>query len=149
MTIKQAVSGAIGGLLLLTPVVALATHSPTTDPTHGSASYFDADGHIEELSAEPGFQGQIPGFQGVPGDGDNVDLVGVIQTVVNAFLALVGLIAVIVIIFAGFRYITSGGDEEATGAAKNQIIFALIGLVIIVLSAVIVNFILGIFPSVG
>ena len=46
------------------------------------------------------------------------------------------------IIYGGFRYITSGGDSGKVTGAKNTIIYAVIGLVIVVLAQVIVKFIL-------
>lgn len=59
--------------------------------------------------------------------------------VINILLAVAGLIAVLVLIIAGFRYVTSFGNEEAVGGAKKMIINALIGIVVIILSFVIVR----------
>ncbi len=69
-------------------------------------------------------------------------LVGVVKTVVNILSIIVGIVAVIMIIVGGFRYITSGGSAESIQAAKNTILYALIGLVIVALSQVIVRFVL-------
>ena len=66
-----------------------------------------------------------------------------IRNVVNALLSLVGLAAAIFLIYAGVKYIASTGDEEEANQAKRQIIYAIIGLVVIGLSAVIVNIVLG------
>jgi len=66
-----------------------------------------------------------------------------IRNVVNALLGLVGIAAAIFLVYAGVKYITSQGDEEVLRTAKTQIIYALIGLVVIGLSAVIVNIVLG------
>ncbi len=62
--------------------------------------------------------------------------------VVNVFSAVVGVAAVLMIIVGGMRYITSGGDSNKVGAAKNTLIYAIIGLVIVALSQVIVHFVL-------
>lgn len=67
-----------------------------------------------------------------------------IYAVVNRLLALVGIAAAIFLVYAGVKYIMSEGDEEETNQAKRQIIYAIIGLVVIGLSAVIVNIILGV-----
>lgn len=67
-----------------------------------------------------------------------------IVKVINFFLALVGLLAVIVLIIAGIRYIISLGDESAAEKAKRTILYAVIGLIVVGLSAVIVNFILAV-----
>lgn len=58
--------------------------------------------------------------------------------VINWFLGLVGLLAVLMLIYGGFRYLTSGGNEESTTKAKNTIIYAIIGIVIVILSYAIV-----------
>jgi type IV secretory pathway VirB2 component (pilin) len=80
------------------------------------------------------------GFKGTA-SGD--DLLGSITDIVNVLLTLAAVIAVIFVIIGGVRYITSQGDEDASLLAKNTIIFAIIGVIVIALSAVIVNFLLG------
>jgi hypothetical protein len=47
------------------------------------------------------------------------------------------------IIYGGFRYITSGGDSNGVTAAKNTILYAIIGLIIVALAQIIVNFVLN------
>ncbi len=66
-----------------------------------------------------------------------------IKTVVNVLSALVGVISVIMIIFGGFKYITSNGDTGNITSAKNTIIYAVIGLVIVALAQFIVQFVLN------
>jgi hypothetical protein len=68
------------------------------------------------------------------------DITKLIKSVVTLLSTLIGVAAVIMIIFAGFRYITSGGDSNRVSSAKSTIIYAVIGLVIAVLAQVIVNF---------
>lgn len=67
----------------------------------------------------------------------------IIETIVNIFSVLVGVVAVIMIIWGGLRYITSGGDSGKITSAKNTIIYALIGLVVVALAQFIVKFVLG------
>ncbi len=62
--------------------------------------------------------------------------------IVNIISVVVGVVAVIMIIFGGFRYITSGGDSGKVGNAKNTILYAIIGLVIVALAQFIVRFVL-------
>ena len=69
--------------------------------------------------------------------------------VINLFSWIVGVVSVIMIIYGGFRYITSGGDSNGVTAAKNTILYAIIGLVIVALSQLIVRFILGRLTTVG
>lgn len=62
---------------------------------------------------------------------------------INIFSTIVGVIAVIMIIYGGLRYITSGGDSGKITNAKNTIIYALIGLVVVALAQFIVKFVLN------
>ena len=66
-------------------------------------------------------------------------LEGTLLGFLKLFLQVVGLIAVLFVIYGGFRYVTSNGNEKVTSAAKQTILNALIGLVVIILSYVIVN----------
>ena len=75
------------------------------------------------------------------GSEDNLN--SLITNIVNIFSVVVGIIAVIMIIYGGFRYITSGGDSNPVGSAKNTIIYAIIGLVIVALAQIIVRFVLS------
>lgn len=56
---------------------------------------------------------------------------------------IVGIASVIMIIVGGFKYITSGGASDKVSGAKNTIIYAIIGLVIVALAQFIVNFVIG------
>ena len=56
---------------------------------------------------------------------------------------IAGLLAVVVLIVGGVRYILAAGNEKAVGAAKNTIIYAIIGLIVIIVAYVIVNTIVG------
>jgi len=67
----------------------------------------------------------------------------VIHTIVNLLSALVGVVAVIMIIVGGFRYITSGGNDTSVTSAKNTILYAIIGLVVVALAQLIVRFTLS------
>lgn len=66
-----------------------------------------------------------------------------LKNIVNIISAIVGVVAVIMIIVGGFKYITSGGDSNNVSGAKNTIIYAIIGLVIVALAQVIVHFVLA------
>ena len=65
-----------------------------------------------------------------------------IEKIINIFSIIVGIVAVIMIIYGGFKYITSGGNQESVKTAKTTIIYALIGLVIVALAQIIVQFVL-------
>ena len=70
-------------------------------------------------------------------------LQGTVKTVINVLSVVVGIVAVIMIIVGGFRYITSGGNDASVTSAKNTILYAIIGLVVVALAQVIVRFTLS------
>jgi hypothetical protein len=70
------------------------------------------------------------------------DVNRILRRIVNFLSALVGVVAVIMIIVGGFRYITSGGNDTSVTSAKNTILYAIIGLVIVALAQVLVRFVL-------
>lgn len=66
-----------------------------------------------------------------------------LQKIINIFSVIVGVVAVIMIIYGGFKYITSGGASEKITSAKNTILYALVGLIIVALAQIIVRFVLS------
>lgn len=66
----------------------------------------------------------------------------IITQAINIFSIIVGIVAVIMIIVGGFKYITSGGDSGNISSAKNTIIYAVIGLVVVALAQFLVQFVL-------
>lgn len=83
------------------------------------------------------------------GNEDTKSLLDVIQYIVNAFLVLVGIVAAIYLVLGGLRYIRSEGEEGEAEKAKNTILSAVIGIIIIGLSALIVNFAIDIVSNNG
>lgn len=67
----------------------------------------------------------------------------IIKTVINILSFVVGVVSVIMIIIGGLKYVTSGGDSNSISSAKNTILYALVGLVIVALAQVIVMFVLN------
>jgi len=68
---------------------------------------------------------------------------GIFQLVVNVLLFIIGAISVIMLIFGGIRYTISAGDSSAVTAAKNTILYAIIGLIIAFLAFALVNWVLA------
>ena len=87
------------------------------------------------------------GSRAVDPDGADIDAEDrvntIITTVINIFSLVVGVISVIMIIIGGLKYITSGGDSGNVTSAKNTILYAVIGLVIVALAQIIVRFVLS------
>ena len=63
------------------------------------------------------------------------------KKVLNFLLALAFLVAITFLVIGGFRYIVSQGNDDAVGKAKGTILYAIIGIVVISLSYVILNFV--------
>lgn len=73
----------------------------------------------------------------------------VIKTIINALLFFIGVVAVIMIIWAGIQYTTSAGDSNKVATAKNTIVYAVIGLIVAIFAYAIVNFVVSTFNSGG
>ena len=65
----------------------------------------------------------------------------VIGNLIAATLFFAGIAAVVIIIMAGYKFITSGGDVKKVSSAKATLAFAIIGLIIIIFSFLIINLI--------
>lgn len=65
----------------------------------------------------------------------------IFQNIINAALIFAGVAALFFILFAGIKYIRSGGEEEKIKSARETLTYAIIGLVIIILSFLIINII--------
>lgn len=65
----------------------------------------------------------------------------IFRQIVNIMLFIVGAVAVIMLIFGGIRYVTSGGAQDQVTAAKNTIMYAIIGIVVAILAFAVVNFV--------
>jgi hypothetical protein len=65
-----------------------------------------------------------------------------IASVINILSAAAGIIAVIMIIVGGLRYVTSAGNPEGAKNARNTILYAVIGLGVVALAQIVVHFVL-------
>ncbi len=68
-------------------------------------------------------------------------VMGIIKTVIDVLSILVGSICIIMIIFGGFRYMTSGGESAGVTSGKNTILYAVVGLVVVLLAQGLVRFV--------
>ena len=72
------------------------------------------------------------------------DLAGeVFKNVVNILLFIIGAVSVIMLIYGGIRYTTSGGNANSVTAAKNTIMYSIIGLVVAILAFAVVQFVVN------
>ena len=67
---------------------------------------------------------------------------GLISILINFLLWTVGVLSVVMIIFSGFRYITSAGDAAKTKSAQTALTYSIVGLIVAILAWVIVKMIL-------
>jgi hypothetical protein len=67
---------------------------------------------------------------------------GVFQTVANTLIFLVGAVSVVFLIIGGLRYVISNGDSKQVEAAKNTILYAIIGIVVAVIAFALVQFVI-------
>ena len=74
---------------------------------------------------------------------NDITVSNVLRIALNGFSLVVGVIAVIMVIVGGLKYITSSGDSSNVTSAKNTILYALVGLVVVALAQVIVRFVIN------
>lgn len=72
---------------------------------------------------------------------------GVITTIINTMLFIVGLLAVIMIIYAGIRFVTAHGDEKQVESARQTIIYSVVGLIVAILAYALVNWVFSQFKT--
>jgi hypothetical protein len=135
--IRRIILSAVAATALLMPLaVPVVAHADASNDTNlqGSLSC-GTDININDSSCQVG-------------DTTSSDTVNhTVQLALNLFSAIVGIIAVVMIIVGGIRYITSGGDSGNVTAAKNTILYAVIGLIVVALAQIIVKFVLTRFVS--
>lgn len=68
---------------------------------------------------------------------------GVILQVTNIIAFIAGLTAVIIIVIGGIKYITAAGDASSISSAKNTILYAAVGLIVIALGRFVIGFVIG------
>jgi len=108
---------------LMTGAIALLSFIPTA-----SAALITSGDVPGEIAAATGGEGSIRALA---------------LKIVNYFLTFLGVLAVIMIIYGGVTYVTAAGKDEAVGNAKKIIMYALVGIIIVLLSFALVNTILG------
>ncbi|MDD5469531.1 MAG: TrbC/VirB2 family protein [Candidatus Peribacteraceae bacterium] len=77
----------------------------------------------------------------IPDTGGGTDIHQGLTNLIEKVLTFLGIIAVIVIVIAGIRLIVGGSDEGAREKARNAILYAIIGLIVILLAGAIVRWV--------
>ncbi len=104
----------------------------------------DAAANVETLRCEPRVR---TGF-GVKQVEEGVDLgrrhlIKKITAIINVLLGLLGIIAVVIILVGGFKWMTAGGNEDKVGEARKMIFAGIIGLAIILSAFAIAKFVIA------
>ena len=99
---------------------------------------------VTPVAAVDVFQG-CGGGTGICGTAQGDDFQTMMRNIVNTLLLVLGMIAVIMIVIGGIRYTTSNGDASQVKAAKDTVLYSVIGLVVAILAYAIVNFVIGAF----
>jgi Zn-dependent protease with chaperone function len=68
---------------------------------------------------------------------------GIAANIINVALSFLGIIAVVIVLIGGFKYMTSGGSEEKTTEARKLIVSGIIGLAIILSAWAITSFVVS------
>jgi hypothetical protein len=121
-----ALSLAVPGLV---PALASTAYAATIDESLCSGSEAAATGDASGGCGDTGTDGST--------------IATAANKIVNIFSVIVGAVAIIMIIYGGFRYITSGGDSNSVGSAKNTLIYAIVGLIIVALAQFLVHFVIN------
>ena len=100
--------------------------------TIGTPVYADASDEVQA------------GFEAAGGTGSE-SLTSIVGTVINTMLFIVGILSVIMIIYAGIRFITANGNAQQVSTAKNILIYSIVGLVISIIAYAVVNWVIGLF----
>jgi len=115
--------------MLIVPTVALAV-----------APAVSAEGNLTLNSGVDSAQGEGVGQV-------STDPESLVKKFVNIFLFAVGALSVIMLIWGGIRYTTSAGDSNKVQAAKNTVLYAIVGLVVAILAYAIVNMVIDKFKG--
>ncbi len=127
------------GILLLPMVIGFSAQTaavdvfPLCDPNNPVTSETKTDASKTDacLSAtDPANAGKNP-------------IIGLLKTGIAILSIIIGVAAVIMIILAGLAFITANGDAQSIAKARGSIIYALVGIVIVVLAQALVAFVLN------
>ncbi len=75
--------------------------------------------------------------------GGDEGLLPFIKRLLNLALLLMSIVAVVYLVYSGFMYVTSGGDESKVEKATKGITYAIIGLIVAFASYMVVSFVVG------
>jgi type IV secretory pathway VirB2 component (pilin) len=95
------------------------------------------------------YLGEVGTATQLPGANDNNFIWVMIGRIINTVLGVLGVILVVLVIYAGFMWMTASGDAEKVKKAKNVLIQAVIGIIIIFAAYALANFVLSALGSIA
>lgn len=123
--LKQITLSLILALFAFTPVLAF-------DTVHAQISEASRNAACEGIGAGSGNQCTDTAGAGIG---------GLIRVVIDIMSWITGLASMIMLIIGGFKFITSSGDSSKVSSARTTIIYALVGVAVVVLAQVLVSFV--------
>ncbi|MCA9348772.1 hypothetical protein KC878_01345 [Candidatus Saccharibacteria bacterium] len=120
------------------PMVPAVVSAATTNTTGDSSNAACAGANLDASA--------LDGTGGATCDAsttEDTSINNLVRSVITIFSWVVGVVSVIMIIIAGFKYVVSGGDSGGVSGAKNTIIYAIVGLVVVLLAQIIVRFVVN------
>ena len=135
---KKSINVILAGILAV-PMLALGISvvSPLAQTASAVECKTGKDATPEEAAAcaDPNHK---PGKDSVTLFGPN----GIVTMITKTMMVIIGSLSVIMIIYGGIRYTISGGESANITAAKNTILYAIVGLVVAIMAYAIVDFVL-------
>lgn len=120
--------------IILTLIAFLSIASSSTLVLQPSLAFADAKGDI---------CAGIAGNSGQGCDTSTAPIDNTLQNVVNLLSAIAGVIAVIMLVVAGFKYTTAAGDSSKISSARTTITYAIVGIIIVGAAQLLVRLVLN------
>ncbi len=132
--INKLIASVVGlSLCLSFALPAVPAFAQDPDPDEDDADYITATELLQ--AGDEGTIGQVAGL-------GEEDLTAVVARIIRAILGFLGIVAVIIILWGGFLWMTSGGSDEKVGKARKFIIMGIIGLAIVLAAYAIASFVI-------
>ena len=117
--------------VVLIPYLVFADNDPAGEIGTGSGE-MSAKGLLNRLGEKAGYGSEASGN----------DISGVAATIINGFLAILGIIFLAYMIHGGYLWMSAAGNDDQVRKAKDEIRNAIIGLIVIVAAYAIISFVL-------
>jgi len=135
MSIKSKICKNICGLailfLLITPMLAMPTLNYAQAADNGWWSVAE-EGGVDKI-----------GKTAFDESGKPKNIIEIVALIIKVFLGLLGIIFVVLLVLAGFKWMTASGEEEKVREARDQILTSIIGILIVLASYAIAHFVLN------